>query len=216
MFYNFYLNLKKIEMNLFHRRIVKMVSVNRVVKFLSIGVFASSILLLLQNPPVWHENSWSSCPSTQTGLKVVSVIPGGRLGNMVWEYLSVWAIALRYGFYPLVPQEMLVNLSKTFQDLSIPAVEDVVKRCKMQWLVQKVQNATPSRPLKNTLDPILNITSENVVFLLRKYEVSRAELRGLLPQVRTELRFKEELELQAQSKLRNSRYKVLAKLQVSM
>lgn len=51
---------------------------------------------------------------------IVTVSQGGRLGNQMWEYASVWAVARRTGLEPFVPGCLLRGLEKVFVDLTVP------------------------------------------------------------------------------------------------
>jgi galactoside 2-L-fucosyltransferase 1/2 len=51
---------------------------------------------------------------------IVTVKQLGRLGNQMYEYISVWAIAKKTGHEPYVPSCMIQELGKIFQNLTIP------------------------------------------------------------------------------------------------
>lgn len=64
----------------------------------TIGDFEQSLCSAnLRRRRVWQRKR---CP--QDG--VVTVMQGGRLGNQLWEYASVWALARRTGLEPYVPR----------------------------------------------------------------------------------------------------------------
>ena len=43
---------------------------------------------------------------------IVTVAQGGRLGNQMWEYASVWALARRTGLEPYIPQCIRIKLDQ--------------------------------------------------------------------------------------------------------
>ena len=51
---------------------------------------------------------------------IVTVQQLGRLGNQMYEYISVWAIAKKTGHEPYIPSCMIQELGKIFQNLTIP------------------------------------------------------------------------------------------------
>ena len=67
------------------------------------------------NPPP-HNNI--RCPQKP----IVTVEQLGRLGNQMYEYISVWAIAKKTGREPYVPSCMIQELRKIFQNLTVPAL----------------------------------------------------------------------------------------------
>ncbi|KAF4527195.1 hypothetical protein B566_EDAN006122 [Ephemera danica] len=71
--------------------------------------------------------SWQGCPKVNQTLVTTHV--DGRLGNLVFEYLGTWAVAQRFGLFPLMPNKTIVSLSEVFEDLSIPSFEEVFSRC---------------------------------------------------------------------------------------
>lgn len=62
------------------------------------------------------------CPSG----RFLSVIPGGNLGNLVWEYMSLYVIAELFGkkfqLKPYVNDEMKDTIETTFQRYTISEV----------------------------------------------------------------------------------------------
>lgn len=56
---------------------------------------------------------------------IVTIVQGGRLGNQMWEYASVWALARRTGLEPYVPRCMRVKLDQVFESLSVPTFEEI-------------------------------------------------------------------------------------------
>ena len=70
-------------------------------------------------PPKWEY----PCPK----YGIVSAIQGGRLGNQIWEYASVWATARRTGLEPFMPHCILKTLEEYFENLSIPPLNYIGK-----------------------------------------------------------------------------------------
>lgn len=62
-----------------------------------------------------------NCP--QYGI--VTVVQGGRLGNQMWEYAAVWALARRTGLEPYIPRCIKVKLDQAFSSLSVPTFEEI-------------------------------------------------------------------------------------------
>lgn len=63
---------------------------------------------------------------------IVTVAQGGRLGNQMWEYASVWAVARRTGLEPFVPRCLLRVLDEVFADLSVPGM-GAIAHCRVNW-----------------------------------------------------------------------------------
>ncbi|CAH1155196.1 unnamed protein product [Phaedon cochleariae] len=72
---------------------------------------------------------WRSGRCPQYG--VVSVVQGGRLGNQMWEYASVWALARRTGLEPYVPRCIRTKLDQVFEHLTVSTFEEI-GHCPMQ------------------------------------------------------------------------------------
>ncbi|GFG32820.1 hypothetical protein Cfor_07351 [Coptotermes formosanus] len=53
---------------------------------------------------------------------IVTVRQLGRLGNQMWEYVSVWAIAKKTGREPYVPSCLIQKLGKIFRNLTVPPI----------------------------------------------------------------------------------------------
>ncbi|KAJ8959525.1 hypothetical protein NQ314_006262 [Rhamnusium bicolor] len=56
---------------------------------------------------------------------IVTVMQGGRLGNQMWEYASVWALARRTGLEPYVPRCIRIKLDQIFEQLSVPMFDEI-------------------------------------------------------------------------------------------
>ncbi|GFG35184.1 hypothetical protein Cfor_12757 [Coptotermes formosanus] len=53
---------------------------------------------------------------------IVTVRQLGRLGNQMWEYVSVWAAAKKTGREPYVPSCLIQELGKIFRNLTVPPI----------------------------------------------------------------------------------------------
>lgn len=74
----------------------------------------------------------SSYPSSRNWKKqmcplygIVTTEQGGRLGNQMWEYASVWAVARRTGLEPYIPRCIRKELEQIFESLSVPTFEEI-------------------------------------------------------------------------------------------
>lgn len=63
-----------------------------------------------------HKKSWKRANCPQYGI--VTIMQGGRLGNQMWEYASVWALARRTGLEPYVPRCIRLKLDQVFEALT--------------------------------------------------------------------------------------------------
>jgi galactoside 2-L-fucosyltransferase 1/2 len=72
----------------------------------------SSPNIPIKPPP--HNNV--RCPQKP----IVTVKQLGRLGNQMYEYISVWAVAKKTGHEPYVPSCMIHELGKIFQNFTVP------------------------------------------------------------------------------------------------
>ncbi|XP_017772297.1 PREDICTED: galactoside 2-alpha-L-fucosyltransferase 2-like isoform X2 [Nicrophorus vespilloides] len=68
-------------------------------------------------------SSWKRLRCPRYGI--VTIMQGGRLGNQMWEYASVWALARRTGLEPYVPRCIHVKLEQIFEQLSVPNYEEI-------------------------------------------------------------------------------------------
>jgi len=76
-----------------------------------------STLCSSQNIPITPPpNNNIHCPQKP----IVTVKQFGRLGNQIWEYISVWAAAKKTGREPYVPSCLIMELEKIFRNLPIP------------------------------------------------------------------------------------------------
>ncbi|XP_056631621.1 galactoside 2-alpha-L-fucosyltransferase Sec1-like [Diorhabda sublineata] len=104
----------------------------------------------------------AKCP--QYGI--ITVMQGGRLGNQIWEYASVWAYARETGLEPYIPRCIKLKLETIFDKLSLPTFE-TISHC----LVQTDLFYLPSAKAfpNNTLDA-WHFTNQSII--LPKYITS--------------------------------------------
>ncbi|KAB0804385.1 hypothetical protein PPYR_01355 [Photinus pyralis] len=69
------------------------------------------------------KKSWTKQQCPKYG--VVTTMQGGRLGNQMWEYASVWAVARRTGLEPYIPRCIRIKLDQVFDSLSVPTFEEI-------------------------------------------------------------------------------------------
>ncbi|XP_065169834.1 galactoside 2-alpha-L-fucosyltransferase SEC1-like [Atheta coriaria] len=75
-----------------------------------------------------HRRPWQTTTQGSTNCPrgaIVTIVQGGRLGNQMWEYASVWAVARRTGLEAYIPRCIQVKLEQIFESLSIPSFEDI-------------------------------------------------------------------------------------------
>lgn len=70
-----------------------------------------------------HRKHWRRIRCPQYG--VVTIMQGGRLGNQMWEYASVWALSRRTGLEPYVPRCIRIKLDQVFESLTVPTFEEI-------------------------------------------------------------------------------------------
>lgn len=75
------------------------------------------------------------CPAENSSFVIVQ--PGvGRLGNGIFEYLSMRTFAEEVKAVPVVPEKLFKQLLEAFQPLDIPILEDIVHTCGFTFLTQ--------------------------------------------------------------------------------
>lgn len=70
-----------------------------------------------------HRKMWRNSYCPQYGI--VTIVQGGRLGNQMWEYASVWAVARRTGLEPYIPRCIRLKLEQVFESLTVPSFEEI-------------------------------------------------------------------------------------------
>ncbi|CAH1114378.1 unnamed protein product [Psylliodes chrysocephalus] len=90
------------------------------------GTFGQWGALLAGGETVYYEIS-SKYSSDVLGkhLSIVTVKEGGRLGNQIWEYISVWLVAEETSKEPYVPSCIKSRLSTLFDNLNLPVIRDI-------------------------------------------------------------------------------------------
>lgn len=121
-------------------------------------------------PPTWRTH----CPRDG----IVTVAQGGRLGNQIWEYASVWALARRTGLEAYVPRCIARSLGDAFDQLSVPPLA-YVGHCE-----------GPKGPITNGLDS-WNNTGQSIV--LPRYAALPDLVLSWAADIRKELSFKPSL-----------------------
>lgn len=86
----------------------------------------------------------ASCHRVQCPKKpIVTVRQLGRLGNQMWEYISVWAVAKVTGHEPYIPGCLIQALENIFQNLTIPPLSCIANCTLETYPVEgKVDNLT--------------------------------------------------------------------------
>ena len=79
-------------------------------------VFESTLCSSPNIPITPPPNKQVHCPTKP----IVTVKQLGRLGNQIWEYISVWAVAKNTGREPYIPSCLIRNLEKIFPHLPVP------------------------------------------------------------------------------------------------
>lgn len=133
-------------------------------------------------PVIWKHH----CPKDG----IVTVSQGGRLGNQMWEYASVWAVARRTGLEPYVPRCIRKVLDGVFEDLSIPPLV-YVSHCPAKW--EGVVKAPECW------------TFTNQSILLPRFSVFPELVLSWAEDIRNEFKFKKKLYDDSQKILRTAR-----------
>ncbi|CAH1114379.1 unnamed protein product [Psylliodes chrysocephalus] len=77
--------------------------------------------LCLSNSKTKQLSKKRNCPNSG----IVTVREGGRLGNQIWEYISVWLVAEETSMEPYVPSCIKSRLSTLFDNLNLPVIRDI-------------------------------------------------------------------------------------------
>ncbi|XP_018316424.1 galactoside 2-alpha-L-fucosyltransferase 3 [Mycetomoellerius zeteki] len=118
---------------------------------------------------------------------IVSAMQGGRLGNQIWEYASVWATARRTGLEPFMPRCILKTLEEHFENLSIPPLS-YIGRCTLD--VGQVVNSLSQ----------WNSTEQNII--IPRHAAYWSLILVWLDDVRREFTFKPSLRIYAEKVLK--------------
>ncbi|KDR14981.1 galactoside 2-alpha-L-fucosyltransferase 2-like [Zootermopsis nevadensis] len=114
---------------------------------------------------------------------IVTVKQLGRLGNQMWEYISVWAVAKKTGHAPYVPSCLKQKLEKVFQNLTVPALSCIV-------------NCPVEKHLVEVKGDNLKLFNGNI--LLQNYVQLPEYIVPLLSEVRQIFQFKKHIEEESQ------------------
>ncbi|XP_015513870.1 galactoside 2-alpha-L-fucosyltransferase Sec1 [Neodiprion pinetum] len=120
---------------------------------------------------------------------IVSAVQAGRLGNQIWEYASVWAIARRTGLEAFMPRCILKTLEEHFEHLSIPPLS-YIGQCTLD-----------GGQVVNSLDQ-WNSTEQSII--LPKYAAHWSIVLDWLEDVRREFTFKPKLRMNAEIVLKEA------------
>ncbi|KAJ9574572.1 hypothetical protein L9F63_008268 [Diploptera punctata] len=106
-------------------------------------------LCLSEHKDIEIPEKWKhKCPDKP----VITVGQGGRLGNQIWEYASVWAVAKGTSREPFVPSCIIDRLNYIFKNFTkIPPLK-YIENCKIEYKtlsnVTEIEEATGSIVLK--------------------------------------------------------------------
>jgi galactoside 2-L-fucosyltransferase 1/2 len=132
----------------------------------------------------------SSCHRIQCPEQpIVTVRQLGRLGNQMWEYISVWAVAKVTGHEPYIPGCLLQSLEEVFQNLTIPPLSCVAD-CTLE-----------TYPVEGKVD---NLTLLNGNILLKDYVQLPEYVVPLLNDVKQIFQFKEHIVKESQRLLQKA------------
>lgn len=132
----------------------------------------------------------SSCHRVQCPKKpIVTVRQIGRLGNQMWEYISVWAVAKVTGHEPYIPGCLIQALEKVFQNLTVPPLS-CIANCTLE-----------TYPVEGKVD---NFTLLDGNILLRNYVQLPEYVVPLLNDVKQIFQFKEHIVKESQRLLQKA------------
>lgn len=96
---------------------------------LHLGHSSQSKPLIVINKPITFLNSSFEC-----GMDgILTVKSGGRLGNLMGEYATLWALARRDGLFPILQQRTHTMLAKYFPHASVPSIASLASNCSLKW-----------------------------------------------------------------------------------
>jgi len=91
--------------------------------------------LIIDLPKQEKNDPWRECPQPGRGRNstFLSCMVDGRLGNVVWNYLTLWASAKRNYVRPILNKSSMDYLFKIFNQsaMTIPSVEEMDEKCNM-------------------------------------------------------------------------------------
>jgi galactoside 2-L-fucosyltransferase 1/2 len=136
--------------------------------------FESTLCLTSKIPITPPPNNNIRCPQKP----IVTVKQLGRLGNQIWEYISVWAVAKKTGREPYVPSCLIRELDKIFRNLPVPPLS-YLAYCPLQEYSELVT------------DDQLDHSKGNII--LRNYIQLPTYIAPLLSEIRQIFQFKEHI-----------------------
>ena len=146
-------------------------------------LFFESTLCSSPNTPIMPPpNNNIHCPQKP----IVTVKQMGRLGNQMYEYISVWALANMTGREPYVPSCMIQELGKIFRNLPVPPLS-YLAYCPVQ-----------EYPVAVTVD---KVDHSNGSIILPNYIQLPTYITPLLSEIRHIFRFKEHITDESQKLL---------------
>ena len=120
---------------------------------------------------------------------IVTVEQLGRLGNQIYEYINVWAIAKKTKHEPYVPSCLIQELGKIFKNLTIPP---------LSYLAYCTIEKYPVKVRANMIDHF------NGSMLLPRYAQLPKYIAPLLSEVRQIFQFQEHIVDESQRLLHNA------------
>jgi hypothetical protein len=162
----------------------------------------------LQIVPTEIEHPWKRCPEPGSGLQSIflTCFVDGRLGNVVWNFLSLWASAKRHNVRPIMNKSSLDFMLKIFNQtaMNIPTVEEIDEKCNLDGLLTEMY-ANGSNIITSRYDLFkqLEVLPEQGYKMLNFYFylVNSEELVPLWNQLSTELVLNSEFVDEAQRQL---------------
>jgi galactoside 2-L-fucosyltransferase 1/2 len=114
---------------------------------------------------------------------IVTVLQLGRLGNLMYEYISVWAIAKTTGHEPYVPSCMIQELGNIFENITVPPLSSLAYCTTEKYPIQVQAHM---------------IDHFNGSMLLPTYAQLPKYIAPLVSEVRQIFRFKEHIVVESQ------------------
>ncbi|CAB3368693.1 Hypothetical predicted protein [Cloeon dipterum] len=164
---------------------------------------AANVSLIFADP---ETSLWLSCP--EPGSTFVTADVGGRLGNIVWTYLSVVAAARRHNLRPVIDQRTLDVLSTDAFErnfLRVPSVEWLDRRCGLKGaLTHAVRNRSERIASRQDFFSLLEEFPQDQIRVLKyKIYATDSELTtAFWNELKKELVLKTQLQNKADSELR--------------
>lgn len=88
-------------------------------------------LLTSNNPSLNHQLHFQNSTFICGKGGILTVKSGGRLGNLMGEYATLWALAKRDGLFPILQHRTYTTLTKYFLETSIPTIVNL--NCSLVW-----------------------------------------------------------------------------------